>query len=73
MISGGGAADWLAYADADGEPPPPVEAGALLLPPPVEQALSSASVDAPRASVRAIRMGSVLLLAPLRAATDGQL
>src|SRR5438045_7835630 len=43
----------LAAVDADG----PLVAGALLPPPPVEQALISASIDAPRASPRNIRIG----------------
>jgi hypothetical protein len=36
----------------------PDAAGDVVVPPPVEQALSSTSIDAPRAAMRFIRIGS---------------
>jgi hypothetical protein len=56
MAGGGplGAADVAADGDAALDGDAAVEG---VLPPPVEQALSSTSIDAPRASQRGIRMG----------------
>jgi hypothetical protein len=55
MLSAGADGDAAGGADAGSD-----AAGDDVLPPPVEQALSSTSVDAPRASQRGIRMGSSL-------------
>lgn len=60
MVGGGllGSAEATADGDAAGDGDAAVDG---VLPPPVVQALSSTSVDAPRASQRGNRMGLILL------------
>jgi hypothetical protein len=59
MLGGADVSGEPGAADAaDGRALDGADEGAGLLPPPVEQALTSTSVDAPRASVRDIRIGS---------------
>ncbi len=56
---------------ADGEAPDGGDEGTDVLPPPVEQALTSTRIDAPRASVRDIRIGSSYVVTVPRPRLNG--